>query len=99
MGTKEEVKIDSDIELMLQEITKKQDMYNLILFNDDNHDMIEVAKQLVKAVKCAHDKALKIMMSAHQSGQAVAMTDTKDKVTTAGNILQAIDLAIDIIKA
>jgi ATP-dependent Clp protease adaptor protein ClpS len=99
MGTKEEVKVDQDIELMLEEIAKKQDMYNLIMFNDDHHDMVQVARQVIKAVKCSRDKALQIMMEAHQSGQAIAMTGPKDEVKKAGNILMEIDLAIDIIKA
>ena len=99
MATKEDIKVDSDIELMLDEIAKKQDPYNLILFNDDHHDMIQVAKQLMKAVKCGRERALQIMMEAHTTGQAIAMTGSKEEVKKAGNILMEIDLAIDIVKA
>jgi ATP-dependent Clp protease adaptor protein ClpS len=93
------VEVDQDIEIMLDEIAKKQDMYNLILFNDDHHDMIQVAKQLIKAVKCTREKALRIMAEAHTSGQAIALTGTKDAAKQAGNVLMEIDLAIDIVKA
>lgn len=99
MATKEDIKVDADIEQMLDEIVKKKDPYNLILFNDDHHDMIQVAKQLMKAVKCGHERALQIMLEAHTNGQAVAMTGSKEEVKKAGDILMEIDLAIDIVKA
>jgi len=97
--TKQDVKVDHDIHLMLDEIVKNSKIYNLILFNDDHHDMVQVAKQLMKAVKCGHDKALQIMLEAHTTGQAVALTGPKEVVTKAGDILQQIDLAIDIVEA
>jgi ATP-dependent Clp protease adapter protein ClpS len=99
MATKEEVKIDTDIEEMLQDVTKKMEPYNLILFNDSHHDMIQVARQIIKAIRCDNNKALTIMGEAHDKGQAVVTTGTKEEVTKAGDVLMLIDLAIDIVKA
>lgn len=99
MSTKQDVQVDSDIHLMLDEIAQKAKVYNLILFNDDHHDMMQVARQLMKAVKCTRDQAVQIMMEAHMTGQAIALAGSLEEVKEAGRILEEIDLAIDIIEA
>jgi len=97
--TNTDTKVDADIEEMLDAASKTEEPWKLILFNDDHHDMFVVQEQVMKAVKCTAKKAMSIMLEAHQTGQAVALTGPKDAVKKAGNILMEIDLAIDIVKA
>ena len=105
MATDTEIQIDSDIEEMLKEITdkkeatKKDKLYKLILFNDDEHDVLEVSMQLIKALQCTAEKATQIMFEAHKTGQAVALVGTKEKVQKAARVLEEIDLKIDIVEA
>jgi ATP-dependent Clp protease adaptor protein ClpS len=105
LSTQTEVVVDPDIEEMLDQITKKKEtskeekLYKLILFNDDHHDMVEVSVQIIKAIKCTAEKAFQIMAVAHKTGQATVLVSSMDKVKKAGDILEEIDLAIDIIEA
>lgn len=99
MSTQEKVQIDTDIDEMLSEAIENSKLFNLILFNDDHHDMVEVMVQLIRAIKCSKTKALHLMMKAHTKGQATVLIGTRREVVKAGNILQEIDLAIDIVEA
>lgn len=97
MSTKLEV--DHDIELMLEEVTKKEKVHTLLLFNDDHHDMLEVLAQIMLAIKCTPDKAQRIMLQAHSAGQADVMSGSLEECKKAQAILEQIDLATDIIEA
>lgn len=96
MATKEEIKIDTDIDELLNEALESSKLFNLILFNDDHHDMVEVMVQLVRAIRCSKQKALNLMMKAHTHGQAIVLTGSRKEVVKAGKILAEIDLMIDI---
>jgi glucuronate isomerase len=41
-------------------------LFRVILFNDEHHDMLEVARQIVKAISCTAEKAWEIMLAAHR---------------------------------
>jgi ATP-dependent Clp protease adapter protein ClpS len=96
MATKLEV--DTDIENMLQSITEKEKVYSLLLFNDDDHDMLEVLLQIIKAIKCAPDKAERIMFQAHSAGQAEVMSGGLSDCKKAQAILEEIKLGTDIVE-
>lgn len=100
MATKTE--IDADIEELLKEATKsvskKEDPYKLILYNDDNHDVLSVSMQIQKAIKCNHKKAVSIMMMAHKQGQAIVIRDTKKKCEKAEAILNEVGLGTKVEK-
>ena len=67
--------LDQDIEV--SNILGKP--YKVILFNDETHDMIEVARQIIKAIHCSVEQATNIMLEAHRTGQAVVFTGSKER--------------------
>ena len=93
-----EVKVDHDIEQMLQEITDSQKMRKVVLFNDEHHSFDEAVDQVKKAVKCSVGKAMQITLLAHSQGQAVCFEGPLPECVKVQNILQEIDLATDIIE-
>lgn len=93
-----DVKIDQDIEQLLKEVSDEAFACRLIMFNDDHHSMMEVVDQVRKAIKCTREQAMRITLTAHTKGEAVVMSGSFEECEAAGNILQQIDLAIDIIQ-
>ena len=94
--------IDQDIENMLEDIAKKDLAKRLILFNDDQHDMLEVMRQVVRAREaggqpCTPEEAYAIMMAAHSTGQGVVMAGAVENLKKARAVLESIDLRADII--
>ena len=95
--------MDSEVQT---EKEKKIDTTNLlgkphkvILFNDENHSMDEVAVQIIKAISCTREKALNIMLEAHKTGEAVCFTGSKERCELVAEILGQIQLTTDIIPA
>lgn len=72
---------------------------NLILFNDDHHDMLEVSLQIMKAIKCSSNKAASIMLEAHTNGKAVAFTGSREVCELKESILAEIQLRTEIEQA
>ena len=91
-----EIKIDSDIEEMLGEITDKG--AKLILYNDDHHDVMDVTMQVMKACECGARKAASIMLEAHTKGKAIALVGSKAKCEKAAGILREIALQCEVIE-
>jgi ATP-dependent Clp protease adapter protein ClpS len=73
--------------------------YNVILFNDENHDMMEVAAQIIKAIHCSPEAALKIMMEAHTTGRAIVITAGLERCELVESILSEIRLGTKIEQA
>ena len=73
--------------------------HNVILFNDENHDMVEVVTQIMKAINCNIQTATRIMMEAHKSGRAVVFTGHKEKCELVSSILEEIRLGVKIEQA
>jgi ATP-dependent Clp protease adapter protein ClpS len=71
-------------------------LYNVILFNDDNHDMMEVVEQIIKATKCDVSKATAVMMEAHRNGRAIAFTGGIERCEHVESILNEIRLGTKI---
>jgi ATP-dependent Clp protease adaptor protein ClpS len=67
----------------------------VILYNDDYHDMGEVAFQIQKATGCNLEKAIEVMLEAHTRGRAIAYTGSQDECERAANVLRAIRLQVE----
>ena len=70
--------------------------HNVILFNDDHHAMDEVAAQIMKAIHCDMQTAVKLMMEAHTKGRAIIFTGHKEKCELVASILEEIRLGTKI---
>ncbi len=73
--------------------------YNVILFNDNTHDMMEVVNQIMKATGCNQGKALLIMLEAHATGRAIAYTGGKERCEHVESVLAEIRLGTKIEQA
>jgi ATP-dependent Clp protease adapter protein ClpS len=67
-----------------------------VLFNDDHHDMMEVALQIVRATNCSPDHAWKIMLEAHSSGRAVVIVAHKERCEHVSAVLEEIRLGTKV---
>ena len=73
--------------------------HNVILFNDDDHDMQEVTNQLMKACGCGPDRAAAIMMEAHSTGRAICFSGSLERCELVESILAEIKLGTTIEQA
>lgn len=58
--------------------TRRLPPYNVILENDDHHSMEFVLEVLQKALGYDEQKSFQLMMLAHESGQAIVWTGSKE---------------------
>lgn len=70
--------------------------YNVILFNDDHHDMVEVSIQIMKAIKCSAERAMQIMLEAHTAGRAIVFSGSLERCEHVEAILAEIRLGTKI---
>ena len=70
--------------------------YNVILFNDEGHSMVEVIVQIMKAIHCDDATAEGIMFEAHKSGRAIVYTGHLEKCELVSSILEEIRLGTKI---
>jgi len=75
--------------------------HNVILFNDENHSFQEVVLQVIKAIKCTLEKAYKLTLEAHEKGEAVVFSGSKERCEHVDSILAGppASLRTDIRKA
>jgi ATP-dependent Clp protease adapter protein ClpS len=92
-GTIEVVKNDTDTTNLLGK------PYNVVLFNDENHDMREVVAQLMKATRCSSSDAYRIMMEAHNTGRAIAFSGGLERCELVASVLEEIKLGTSIEQA
>ena len=69
--------------------------YVVILYNDDHHDMQQVASQIQKATGYDIERCHRVMMEAHTRGRAIAYTGTEPDCERAANILRQIRLQVE----
>jgi ATP-dependent Clp protease adapter protein ClpS len=69
---------------------------SVVLHNDNNHGMDEVAAQIIKATQCTADQAMAIMMEAHNKGRAVAYRGHRERCEHIACVLEQIQLKVDI---
>ena len=70
--------------------------HNVILFNDESHDMQEVAAQIIKAIHCSNQRALQIMMEAHEKGRAIVFSGGLERCEHVASVLEEIRLGTKI---
>ena len=70
--------------------------YNVILFNYDHHDMMEVSAQIIKATHCSAERAVTIMLEAHVTGRAIVFSGTRERCELVEGILAEIRLSTRI---
>ena len=70
--------------------------HKVILFNDDHHAMEEVCIQIMKAINCDTQTAMKIMLEAHNTGRAVVFTGSLERCELVAEILEEIRLGTKI---
>lgn len=58
--------------------TRRLPPYNVILENDDHHSMEFVIGVLQKALGYTEQKAYQLMLMAHETGQAIVWTGSKE---------------------
>jgi ATP-dependent Clp protease adaptor protein ClpS len=73
--------------------------YNVIIFNDESHSMIEVTAQIIKATHCSAGKAATIMHEAHTTGRAICFSGSLERCELVEEILSEINLGTKIEKA
>ena len=98
MATETDVKIDKDIEELLNSITAKEPMWNVIVFNDEVHSMQEVVIQIMRATECDARKATKLMLDVHLKGQAMVKAGSHEECFKVRRILEEIDLLTDMVQ-
>lgn len=70
--------------------------FKVILFNDENHSMMEVVSQIMKATGYGAEQATKIMMEAHNVGRAVVWSGHKERCEHIASILEEIRLGTKV---
>jgi ATP-dependent Clp protease adapter protein ClpS len=90
METRPEEQPIADDEVATQEPAR------VILFNDDAHSFEEVIGQLIKALRCAHEKAETLTWEVHTNGKAVVYTGELARCMEVSGILQEIELMTQI---
>lgn len=68
----------------------------VILFNDDDHDMMQVVNQIRKATGYDPNKAMGIMHEAHEKGRAIVYTGHQERCEHIESVLCEINLGTKI---
>jgi ATP-dependent Clp protease adapter protein ClpS len=89
--TLEDILKDSGISL--------QHDYNLILWNDNVNDMINVVVSLYEVCKLSNEHSQRVMMEAHTKGKSLAKNGELDELLDMKNGLNARGLSVTIEEA
>jgi ATP-dependent Clp protease adaptor protein ClpS len=84
----EEQEIEEDIQL--------QEPAKVILFNDEVHTFEEVIGQIIKAVRCAREKAEALTWEVHHTGRAVVFSGEMHRCVQVSSVLEEIQLMTQI---
>jgi len=82
-----------------QEKSNLDGPYIVILYNDDYHDMDEVATQLQKATGYDIQRCIAIMLEAHASSRAIAYSGSEQECERCATILRQIRLQVETDRA
>jgi ATP-dependent Clp protease adaptor protein ClpS len=74
----------------------QQEPAKVILFNDDVHTFDEVITQLIKATRCAQEKAEALAWEVHTRGKAMVFTGEMMRCVQVSSILEEIQLMTQI---
>ena len=78
--------------------TRLEDMYQVILFNDDVNTMEHVVKALTRIFGHSEQLAVKIMLEAHERGKAVAEVEPEERARLHRDQLQSYGLTATVEK-
>ena len=70
--------------------------WNLILYNDDVHSFDEVIFQLIKALQCSEERAVKLTLRAHKNGNTTVYKGEFEECFKKNIILKEIQLITEI---
>jgi len=73
--------------------------WNVIILNDDWHTFEEVIAQIILATGCAAEQAAQIALEAHNTGEAVCYTGSRERSELVASVLEEIDLGVRLEKA
>ena len=68
----------------------------VVLFNDDVHDMVEVASAIMQATGFDAETAWAIMMRAHEAGKAGVVIAEKSEAERVASVLRTAKLTVEI---
>jgi len=90
-----QVLVEREVEYDLSHLEPWRE-YSVILYNDDEHSMYEVAAQLMKALGCPLENAWTLMLKAHKDGQAVVAVAGQPRAVRIAAILRQINLRVSL---
>jgi ATP-dependent Clp protease adapter protein ClpS len=70
--------------------------HNVILFNDNVHEIREAVAQIEKAIHCGNSRAYAIAMEAERCGRAIVITAWRERCEHVAAVLEEIDLGTKI---
>ena len=70
--------------------------HNVILFDDDDHEIREAVAQIEKATHCGNARAYAIAMEAEKMGRAIVITAWRERCEHVAAVLEEIDLGTKI---
>jgi len=70
--------------------------YRVILYNDEIHGQDEVIEQVIKATGCDVEKAVHIMLEAHDKGRAICFKGGRGKCHEVARVLREIRLQCEV---
>lgn len=86
------------MEIGIEMSPKDDDIYKLLLWNDDTNNMEYVMTCLIKVCKLTVEESFSIMLEAHTKGKAVAKTGTYDIVMSMKEALNKMNIEATIEK-
>jgi len=87
---------DKDVQSLIDNDVGTANPYKVILFNDESHTGEQVARQIMKAIKCDTDEALRIMLEAHKTGRAIVYVGGLERCEHVEAVLAEIKLGTKI---
>ncbi|MDA0986635.1 MAG: ATP-dependent Clp protease adaptor ClpS [Bacteroidetes bacterium] len=69
---------------------------HVILFNDEIHTFDEVINQIIKAIKCSHQKAESLTFEVHNNGKTCVYIGGMSKCLKVTAVLEEIQLMTEI---
>jgi len=76
--------------------TKEDKPWQLILYNDEVHSFDEVIMQLIKALQCSEERAVKLTVRAHKNGKTTVYKGEFEECFKRNTILKEIQLITEI---
>ena len=67
-----------------------------ILFNDDHHTFEEVARQLMKAIRCSYEKGMGLANLVHNLGSTVVYSGHTERCEAVASVLEEIGLRTNV---